>query len=38
MVKKYVYGRPFETYAVVNAENVSYAAESERREFSEKLI
>lgn len=33
MVKKYVYGRPFETYAVVNAENVSYAAESERREF-----
>lgn len=33
MVKKYVYGRPFETYAVVNAENVSYAAESEKREF-----
>lgn len=33
MVKKYVYGRPFETYAVLNAENVSYAAESERREF-----
>lgn len=33
MVKKYVYGRPFETYAVVNSENVSYAAESERREF-----
>ena len=33
MVKKYVYGRPFETYAVVNAENVSDAAESEKREF-----
>ena len=33
MVKKYVYGRPFETYAVVNAENVSHAAESEKREF-----
>lgn len=33
MVKKYVYGRPFDTYAVVNAENVSYAAESEKREF-----
>lgn len=33
MVKKYVYGRPFETYAVVNAENVSDAAESEMREF-----
>ncbi len=33
MVKKYVYGRPFETYAVVNAENVSDAAESEEREF-----
>ena len=32
MVKKYVYGRPFETYAVVNAENVSDAAESEKRE------
>ncbi len=36
MVKKYVYGRPFETYAVVSAENVSDAAESEKRElFSE---
>ena len=33
MVKKYVYGRPFETYAVVNAENVSDAAESEKREL-----
>ena len=33
MVKKYVYGRPFETYAVVNAENVSDAAESEKRGF-----
>lgn len=33
MVKKYVYGRPFETYAVVNAETVSDAAESEKREF-----
>ena len=33
MVKKYVYGRPFETYAVVNAENVSDAAESEKRDF-----
>ena len=33
MVKKYVYGRPFETYGVVNAENVSDAAESEKREF-----
>ena len=33
MVKKYVYSRPFETYAVVNAENVSDAAESEKREF-----
>lgn len=33
MVKKYVYGRPFETYAVVNEENVSDAAESEKREF-----
>ena len=33
MVKNYVYGRPFETYAVVNAENVSDAAESEKREF-----
>lgn len=36
MVKKYVYGRPFETYAVVSAENVSDATESEKRElFSE---
>lgn len=33
MVKKYVYGRPFETYAVVSAENVSDATESEKREF-----
>lgn len=36
MVKKYVYGRPFETYAVVSAENVSDVTESEKRElFSE---
>lgn len=36
MVKKYVYGRPFETYAVVSAENVSDDTESEKRElFSE---
>ena len=33
MVKKYVYGRPFETYAVVSAENVSDATESEKREL-----
>ena len=30
MVKKYVYGKPFETYAVVHGENVASATEQEK--------
>lgn len=38
MVKKYVFGKPFETYAVVNKENVLETSESERRNFFDKAV
>lgn len=38
MVKKYVFGKPFETYAVVNKENISETSESERRNFFDKAV
>ena len=31
MVKKCEYGKPFETYAVVNSENISEAAENDKK-------
>lgn len=33
MVKKYVYGKPFETYAVVNTDSVTAAAKDECEQF-----
>lgn len=38
MVKKYVFGKPFETYAVVNKENILETSESERRNFFDKAV
>ena len=38
MVKKYVFGKPFETYAVVNKENILETCESERRNFFDKAV
>ena len=38
MVKKYVFGNPFETYAVVNKENILETSESERRNFFDKAV
>lgn len=38
MVKKYVFGKPFETYAVVNKGNILETCESERRNFFDKAV
>lgn len=38
MVKKHVFGKPFETYAVVNKENILETSESERRNFFDKAV
>ena len=38
MVKKYVFGKPFETYAVLNKENILETSESERRNFFDKAV